>query len=470
MLKNDAQAAIVIEHAWKRGILGWKLDTLQSDISRVLSNDKIKKACILSSRQIGKSYWSCVYALEFLLTNPGKIARIVAPTLEQCHNIVNDNLGSILEDVPQGLIERKKSDLRWDLQNGSSLRLGALKRAHVDSNRGGNASLVIYEECGFVNGDDFVYGVNSVLGPQLLRSKGREIFVSSPSEDPEHPLHTIVYNECLGIGSAFRFTVFDSPSISSEMVDEAIRRCGGKDTDAFKREYLAQIIRPKDLMVVPFDRTRHVAPFGFPLKSNWTITVDWGGVRDKTVALVHTYDFTNNKYLIYDEAVFDANTTTEQIIAGIIELRKRFNIPIEQVYADVPGQLQIDLENIYNFPVVLPLKTDWLASVNTMAALFSTNKIQIHPKCEFLIKSCQGGMFNKNRTDFHRSQDLGHCDALAALMYGIRSQDKTNPYEVDTEKVFYDNMYVPVSNTKSQLNDIVVNNINHEIKRFGKFK
>jgi hypothetical protein len=32
------------------------------------------------------------------------------------------------------------------------------------------------------------------------------------------------------------------------------------------------------------------------------------------------------------------------------------------------------------------------------------------------------------RTDFERTSALGHCDAIAAIMYGLRTQDKSNPY------------------------------------------
>ena len=418
---------MVAAEAWNRGILEYKLDSLQTRILDDISGNDTNKVLILSSRQIGKSYWSCIYALRFLLANPNTIARIVAPTLEQAYDIVDDNLNKILEDAPKGLINRKKSSLRWDFTNGSSLRLGGLKRAHVDSNRGGNASLVIYEECGFVNGDDFIYGINSVLGPQLLRSAGREIYVSTPSDNPDHPLHTKVLPECETNSSLFRYTVFDSPSISPHMIEEAIRRSGGENTEAFRREYMAEIIRSDSFMVVPFSYERHVVDFTPPKKSVWGLTVDWGGVRDKTCALLHTYDFTSDTLLVWDESMWDANTPTTVIVEGIRELQSRNNVQLETIYADVPGQISIDLINNHNMPTTSPSKNDWLASVNNMAAEFHSDKIKIHSRCLFLIKSCYSGMFNKKRSDFLRSEELGHCDALAALMYAVRSQDKEIP-------------------------------------------
>jgi hypothetical protein len=446
------------QHYWYQGDLEWKLDALQRRISAaVKSKPHAKKICILSSRQIGKSFWSVNHSLEYLIQQQ-TIARIVAPTLHNCHDIVNDNLAKITEHSPEGLIKKKRSEMRWEIENGSSLRLGALERAHVDDmNRGGNASLIIYEECGFVKGDDFLYGVNSVLGPQLLRSNGKEIFVSSPPEDPDHPLVTMIKPECEDLGTFFSFSVFDSPSVTPQAVVEAATRSGCKLTeafilavkegmvnsgnvhevadrtgsnlsDAFRREFLAEIIRPATYMVVPDfrDDITQVWEFDNPYACKWSVTVDWGGVRDMTVALLHTYDFMTNLDMIRDERVFPANTPTSRIVE---ELRRAWegDYEIEARWADVHGQTQVDLTQL-GYEVGIPQKSDWLGTVQAMAVKFTQNRIVIDPRCKFLRRSLKAGMFNKQRTDFERSQALGHCDALAALMYAVRSQDRTNPY------------------------------------------
>ncbi len=448
---------------WRSGDLRWKLDELQLRIRDTVNRINAKKACILSSRQVGKSFWASSYALEYLAKNPGKIARIVAPTLKQCNDIVNDNLSRILSDAPAGFIERRRSDYRWEFSNGSSLRMGALERANVDGNRGGNASLVIYEECGFVTAEDFTYGINSVLGPQLLRSQGVELFVSSPSEDPDHPLHTQVLPECMSLGTAFRFTVFDSPSITREMIEEAARRCGGYDTDAFRREYQAEIIRPSTLMVIPgYEPSRHVRQYTPPVECHWHVTIDWGGVRDLTVALLHTYDYMTNTDLVWDERVWAANTPTSTIVRDLKVWDQSYNI--HSRWADLPGQLQVDLGHEHGYEVQIPQKSDWLASAQAMSVKFSTDKIMIHPRCEFLQKSCRAGMFNKNRTDFDRSPELGHCDALAALMYAIRSQNRDNPYERAHARGAENFFFIPKPDEITDLGSAL------NPTRFGRFK
>lgn len=486
---SDAMA-----YLWRSADLRYKLDDLQLSIRDTINRTSAKKACILSSRQIGKSYWICTHALEYLARNKGMIARIVAPTLKQCNDIVNDNLARIILDAPEGFIERRRSDYRWNVCGNSSLRLGASERANVDSNRGGNASLVVYEELGFVSSADASYCVNSVLGPQLLRSNGIELFVSSPSEDPDHYMHTVILPECEELGTAFRFTVFDSPSITPVQILAAMTRSGCVTTqsfegellegrmnsrnvqelaamhgsvlsDAFLREYLAMIIRPTTLMVVPpFDPGRHVQKYQLPIRPRWLVSIDWGGVRDKTVAIVHGYEFLTNKDLIDDEQVWEPNTSTTEIVRGLKKWDAEYDITAR--WADVPGQLQVDLQAEHNYQVQIPQKSDWLASVNSMAVKFAQDQILINPRCDFLCRSLRAGMFNRTRTDFERSEHLGHCDALAALMYAIRMANRENPYAADMQ--FAPNMYIP-DHRRAVEGDIGDLGQALNPKRFGRF-
>ena len=60
------------------------------------------------------------------------------------------------------------------------------------------------------------------------------------------------------------------------------------------------------------------------------------------------------------------------------------------------------------------------------------------------------GLWNEKRTDFIRTDTLGHCDGIASLMYGIRSIDTTtNPIP------FYpkDNVYYP-NNNQTRINGL----------------
>lgn len=413
---------------WKWGDLSYKLHATQKIIQKTVKESDSDEICIFSSRQLGKSWWSVCYAIEYCINHPGSIVRILSDTLKHVQDIVNDNLNVIIQDAPEGLIERHKTSYRWTV-GASSLRLGPLERSNVDYNRGGNASLIICEEGGFVQSDDYDYAIKSVIGPQLLRSSGQLIHVTTPSDNPLHIIHTEILPKTRLRGSYFNYTIYDNPQISQEQIEKAKILCGGEHTATWKREYLAEIVRDPSSVIVPtFNRGLHVRETIPPEYTNWQTSIDWGGVRDKTVALLYTYDFTENQVLIWDERIFPSNTATDIITAGIKEMEHTVGGVLDR-WADCPGQLQVDLNKpSVNFQVRLPKKLDWQAGINHMQVEFGQNRVVINPKCAFLAATLEAGMYNKQRTDFQRSETLGHCDALAALSYAMRMINKGNPY------------------------------------------
>ena len=415
-------------YLWKRGDLNWKLDSLQKKIRHTINSSNCDKILILSSRQIGKSYLSTILAIEFCLRNPNTIVRILAPTLKQVQDIVTDNLNPICLDAPEELVARSKSEYRWRIGH-SSLRLGSLERAHVDNSRGGNASLVILEEGGFVHSEDYRYAIDSVLSPQLLRSGGKELHISSPSEDSEHVLHTEILPYCELKNTAFQYSVYDSPSISPEQIEKAIERCGGKDTEAFQREYMARVIRSKTLMVVPeFNPESHVRISAVPEYYNAVLSIDMGGIRDKTAGYICIWDFLRGKMIIQEELFLDTNSPTSLVVEESRKIMENYQIN-GNVYADVPGQVQIDMAMSHNFPIAPPIKDDKEAGLNNLRLMFLRNRIEINPRCKQLIGSLKSCRYNDKRTDFLRSDLWGHADAIMALSYGCRMIDMvTNPY------------------------------------------
>ena len=416
---------------WDRGDLSYLLDSLQLSIRSKIYGTTYDKVCILSSRQIGKSYLACVIAIEFCIQNPGTIVRILSATLKQVSDIVNDNLSKIMLDAPEGMITRQKSDYRWVFSNGSSLRLGSLERSNVDNNRGGNAALLLYEECGFISSDDFIYAIDSVLGPQLLRSGGREIHISTPSEDQFHYLHEVIKPQCELSGTFFRFTVDDSPSLSAEQIRKAEERCGGRATEAFRREYLAEVIRGSSLMVIPeFDETLHVREFTLPPHYKACIAIDLGGSMDMNAVLSLAWDFKAQKLLVWDGRLLPRNTEPSRVVTAARELEADLKWVGEPArYVDAPAPVVLDWLHEHNYMVHNPLKDDRDAQIAQARLMFLQGKVVVHPRCKPLIGCLRIARYNIRRTDFERSELFGHADPLMAFIYGMRMIDRvTNPY------------------------------------------
>lgn len=401
---------------WRRGDLKWKLHSGQQQIYDALACTNETEFYLNISRQWGKSYLSCILALEYLLRGPNRIARIAAPTRLQAAEIVELNLNRIIEDAPKGLIQRQKSDYRWQVGQ-SSLRLGSLEKANVDSLRGGNAGLIICEEGGFVNSKDYQDAVESVLSAQLLRSRGRIIHVSTPSRQLDHYLHTQILPSCSRKGTLFTFTIYQNPQVNEEQINQMAALCGGFDTASFKREYLCKIERDIETAVLPAFNSSCIGP---SVIQPSLVSLDLGGVRDLSVAVEAGWNVQEQRLEVIREVVWQPHTPSQAIFEYLLECQK---IGL-QVWCDAPGQWFVDA-NKFGVNAFLPPKSEWLGNLLSLNAAFHQGHILVSENCTHLIRTCQNARFNNQKTDFERSTELGHADAIMALAYAFRVINRT---------------------------------------------
>lgn len=431
----DLTRADLTRYMWEHGNLAWKLWPQQEPIYYGIRNliTPVELIVILCARQFGKSHLGVLLAIEDCIRYPDTCNLVIGPTVKQTTAIVAPRLKKIAEDAPPGLIKRTKSESKWTIGT-SELVLGGFDQ-DSSSQRGKTLQNIYVEEVVDSDSDKYIESMASDLGPALTHSNGGRItFLTTPPKIPEHPFIVDTMVQAQLLETLYKYTIYDNIKLTEEQFNRCVKLAGGKNTIAFKREYECQIVRDPTVLVVPeFSMEKHVAPIRPPKDCHWHLTIDFGGVRDFTAAVLHTYDFLNDMDLVFDERKFPPNTPTNKIIQDLREMIAERGIE-PFVYADVSGQLQIDLNNEHGFPVAIPPKTDWKTAVNTMAVRFSEEKLLIHPRCQFLISSCNNGTLNTNKTDFARTAALGHMDALAALMYGIRVRNTENPYKGRTSK------------------------------------
>ncbi len=413
-------------YLWRKGDLRHKLWEQQKVIYDTIRNNDLDgtEVVLLCSRQFGKSHLGVLFGVEDCLRYPDSCILIVGPTIQQVREIVAPRLRKIANDAPPGMVTRTKSENKWHI-GSSELVLGGFDQS-ASAQRGKTVQNIYVEEIVDSHPDDYIEAMRSDLGPALTHSeRGKLIFLTTPPKVPDHPFIQDTMVKAEFNGSLFVFTIDDNKELTPQQYQDCINRAGGRHTIDFRREYLCEIVRDPSKIVVPaFNKAEHVRNFPIPTKRNLHVTIDWGGVRDKTVALLHCYDYASDTDLILDERVFDANTATSEIVAELHDMEGEEEVTR---FADVPGQLLVDL-NSAGYLTSAPVKDDWKAGINYMNVRFSQHKVNILPKCQFLIASLESGTLNKMKTDFERTSALGHCDALAALMYGLRSRDGSNPY------------------------------------------
>lgn len=409
------------------GCLHWYLHPSQRDVYEKLRSlpREARQRVVEISRRWGKSVLGVVMALEDALGTHNAQVLYCAPTLKQASTIIVPLIRDVLAYAPAGLVTRTKSEYRWNCANGSSIILGGFDSAS-ESFRGLRATSIYCDESGSADPDQFLYTVRSILLPTLLHSRGNITHLTTPSPLPAHPLHDEIIPECEANGAHFVRTVYDNPLIDPKTIEEFKRDAGGEDSDAWRREFLCIRVIARDSIVVPeFDEKLHVDDHE-PVFANYLVATDFGGIRDKTVGLLVAYDFERNTVHFLEEYVADANTGTKAIVEGLRALEPATKHASRVV--DAPGQLLIDLNEAHGYDCRQTPKDDWLAQINLLRNGFGQGQVYVHPRCVFLIATLKAATFNKTRTDFNRTQALGHMDAVAAATYGFRCVDRiTNP-------------------------------------------
>jgi Terminase large subunit, T4likevirus-type, N-terminal len=446
---------------WEMGILSWMLWPQQMPIYNGIRglSDKVTLSVILCARQFGKTFLGVIMAIEDCLRNENKSVLIVGPTIKQCRAIITPKIREICRTAPPGLVRPSKSEGKWYI-GSSDLILGGFDQKR-SSDRGKTLQTIYIEEVVDSNPDEYLESTRSDLSPALTHSKGgKMIYLTSLPKFPDHPFITHTIPDARMSGAFHSYTIDDNKMLSQEQYDRCVKNSGGVDSIEFRREFLNEIVRDPTVVVIPiFDPKTHVGEITEPDTAFWQLTADWGGVRDLTCLSVHYYAWNLDLDVFVDELVYDVNTPTPRIVEGIRSLLRRWDLRDEhgqrsykQFVVDAHGQTRIDL-NDSGFQIVYPDKKDWVGNVRHMGSRFASNKVLIHPRCKFLIENCSSGTFNKQKSDFERTNALGHCDGLANIMYALKSRVTDPPFK-QVQNIRYQSQMTPIQKPNHNLQQI----------------
>ncbi len=323
------------KHAlWRAGLLSWLCWDQQLPIYNEIRDlpADIDEPVILCARQFGKSHLGVILAVEDCLRFDDKCILIIGPTLKQTREIVAPRLRRIMQDAPPDLIRPSKSEGKWYIGT-SELVIGGMD-VNSSAQRGKTVQNVYIEEIVESKPDDYLEALRSDIGPAMTHSEaGKMIFLTTLPKVPDHPFITETMAKAALNGSLYTYTIDDNKALSPAQYDACVRRAGGRETDDFKREYLCQIIRDRNIVIIPdFDKARDVEDYVLPMKCHFEIFTDWGGVRDLTVSLLMAYDFLNARDLVIDELWHPHNTPTEIIVRNLTEKWRTYKI--EKHYVD----------------------------------------------------------------------------------------------------------------------------------------
>ena len=269
---------------------------------------------MMISRQLGKSFVLAVIATEICLRQENAVVKYVIPKKNTIKNILTKNMKIILKDCPPDIMpEWKDNEKIWRFPNGSEIQAAGTDNQSYDTIRGGTCHGWMVDEAGFCS--DLEEVIYNVLIPTTTMTGGRGIISSTPDpKDPEHDFVRIFVEMALEQGKLHKYTLYDNPRLTPDEIARIENRYpGGKNNPKFRAEYMCEIIRDQDSMVLPeFDTDAEndivVKEINRPAYYDTYVAMDIGG-KDFTAVIFGFYDFLR----AFQSSIFDLNASLGKV-------------------------------------------------------------------------------------------------------------------------------------------------------------
>lgn len=428
-----------IETAWRLGRLRYKFNSRAMWLpvyDAIHDMPGGETYVIEGGRRIGKSTLDMTLAIEDCIRTPKCIVGYIAPVREKLKEYIQPILFEVLNDCPEKLKpEYLVNANSLVFPNGSKILFTGSNNKSYITLRGFKLKALYGDEFAFI--DNFNFALDRVLKPALFDSNGKTVLSSSPSPQLDHPFHVMADKQKLK-GFYYHGTVVDA-GYPAERIAKFREDC--LSDEDFRREYLAErVIDPRRAIVPEWkDEYGQIEPvrdefFEF---YQYVCALDLGWT-DFTVVLWMYWDFKNAQLVVEDEyAVRGPNMTTDFLISSIKDKENHLlmmrttnthkNVDVR--VADVNNPLILsDMARLHNMSFFYPSKERLEVMVNQLRMLTRKGGLKVHPRCKLLIKTLKSAMWDEKHDGFAESEELGHADAVAALIYGMRSiNSQRNP-------------------------------------------
>lgn len=433
---------------WRVGRLKAKLQPKQKLVYETIHRASPEDIfCVICSRGFGKTFIGCDFAIETARqqTEPCSIL-IISSTLKKLRTIVRPNFQAILSDCPVDFRPHEnRQDNYWEFPNHVRVHLCAGEKGHIENIRGiHKVVLVLIDEAAFFGDEEDSYPldhiIRNILLPMFIRTKSqaRVVALTTPPETPNHPIKAIFQQSALS-GSTAVFDIYQSdipPARIEQMKRRMLSMPGGQL--AWEREMLCKWVVDANRLIIPewkeeFETVVKRDEF-FPYYDKY-FSLDIGSV-DKTVGLLFWYDFQKAQVVFEEEIVYEGRQWTTDNLAAELRARELGQWGMaSKVYrrvADCDNQILLaDLTHLHKLPIIPTTKNSLNAMVNQARMWVKSGRVRANPRCKLLIQTLHDGIWNKSKDEFARTTALGHMDALAAFIYGIRNIDEVhNPIPV----------------------------------------
>jgi len=438
-------------------IASWYLKKSQMKFYEMLLKEKLVVA--KCHRRFGKGTTVLTYVAERCLKE-NIIVRYGAETQGQAYQIFDFLMGKIFYKCPD--MKPRLRNGHYEFKSGSRIYIFGVKDSgEIDKARGTEAHIIILDEYGFWR-FKAEYILKSILLPQLMNTKGQALITSTPPEDLTHDYVNQVIKAEKG-GYLFNWTLQDSVNIGEKTEKEKqdiIDDCGGEDSVHYQREYMCNLIPTKERLVIPEaqDEELYVGKMDRPPHVEFYVCMDLGLI-DHTAVLFGYLDFKNSRLVVEDEYWANYNSTAEIVEACKIKEKKLKMHEIYRRIGDCERQQLWDMSNDHGYPVAPIIKRSKQSGkgfrdsvINQLRVGIKEGKLLVDPDgCPNTVRQLKYGIWNERRTDFERTETMGHLDALMSVCYMFDniSWDR-NPYPSMYHKLRESDSYINIEELRNR--------------------
>jgi len=456
---------------WRRGVLSWKLHDDQLEVYGQLKASKASRFVMEIARRWGKTFMLALIAMETCLRRPKSRVVYGAPSLKHLQEFILPTFDALIADAPSSACPVwNGSSGHWTFPNGSHIHLfGADDKRKANRGRGPAAQLAIFDEAGFTPVLEYV--LESVFDAQLLTTRGRTLLGSTPAEEPEHDF-TRIAERAEAQGNYARRTIYDNPTLSADWVAQFVAQKAEEKglpegefvrTDTWRREYLAERVIDKLMVVVPEwaeRRDKLIVAVPRPEYFDGMTVLDPGG-HDPHAATFGYWHFTAAKWVIEDELLLrDGQNSTglvaelkakEKEVWGVEKydgsLRAGREQPDETMLKQLPDwmrdiltedapeqpfirwsdsnlELVRALYELHGMAFIPTEKPNLELQVNRVRVMVNADEILLHPRCVHTDRHLRTTTWENHKRRRWARKGGEHGDCLATLVYGARNLNR----------------------------------------------
>lgn len=452
---------------WRDGDLQWLLDSNQK---QMYAHYRAWEASVIAgaqpegtwpriyvadcARRVGKDFYRMVIRHEDAIRHPKSMFTYATAFQKDITDILIPICRIITEfcpdDVkPQFRVSKQGESMGFYFPNGSIIKLVGIDK-NPDGLRGRASHGVEIGEAGFV--DHLRTAVVNVLYPQLQGQPRAVICLqSTPAEIPGHAYDDVFVPEAIKRGAYIKRTINDNPRLTDVERKHFIDAAGGLESSDCQREYFCERKRNETRTVVPeFTAQRNAelwAEYGErPRFADCYVGID-PGIRDMCGIIWGYFDF-EEATIVIERAWAKRNANTAEI-ADVIKSTeaqlwhgadgrepltthadgKEKQAPYSRV-SDIDLRMIADLRAEHGVSVAPAAKDDKEAAIHALRNAIQRGKFIVDPVgAAELVQHIEKAVWNKQRTDYERSEIFGHFDLVDAAIYLTRHISRNrNPF------------------------------------------